>query len=121
MGQEGDFAWLQRKTTPRAYPVLLERKRRRINNSIPDVLTHARLQGKKKVHQTEKPVELLMDLLKFSTNPGDTVLDPFAGSFSLGMAAMLTGRYAVGIELSKEFLDAGFDRLKNTLGFQSPA
>ena len=39
-----------------------------------------------------------------------------AGSFSLGMAAMLTGRYAVGIELSKVH-DAGFDRLKNTLGF----
>ena len=52
MGQEGDFAWLQRKTTPRSTSVLPERKRRD-QNSIPDVLTHARLQGKKKVHQTE--------------------------------------------------------------------
>jgi len=95
-------------------------KRRRINNSIPDVLTHARVMGKNKVHQTEKPVELLIELLKFSTNPGDTVLDPFAGSFSLGMAAMLTDRFAVGIEMSKEFLTAGFDRLKNDLGFNKP-
>ncbi len=92
-------------------------KRRRINNSIPDVLTHARVMGKKRVHQTEKPIELLIDLLKFSTNEGDTVLDPFAGSFSLGMAAMLTKRCAVGIELGKEFLDAGFKRMKDSLGF----
>jgi len=93
-------------------------KRRRINNSIADVQTHARLMGKKKVHQTEKPVELLIELIRFSTYPGEVVLDPFAGSFSLGLAAMLTGRHAVGIEKHPDFARAGIERMKESLNIE---
>lgn len=82
----------------------------------PDVLEHPRIMSKKeKVHQTEKPIALIMDLVEFSTLPGDTVLDPFAGSFSLGMAATLTGRNSVGIEMNTEFARAGINRMREKL------
>ena len=74
--------------------------------------------GKKKVHQTEKPVELLIELIRFSTYPGEVVLDPFAGSFSLGLAAMLTGRHAIGIEKNPDFARAGIERMKESLNIE---
>jgi site-specific DNA-methyltransferase (adenine-specific) len=87
--------------------------------STADVLVHPRIMSKKKkVHQTEKPIELIMDLVKFSTLPGDVVLDPFAGSFSLGMATMLTGRHAVGIEMNPEFARAGIARMRESLDIE---
>ena len=73
------------------------------------------MMGRKKVHQTEKPVELLIELIRFSTYPGDVVLDPFAGSYSLGLAAMLTGRHAVGIEKHPDFAKAGIWRMTRSL------
>ena len=45
-------------------------------------------------HPCEKPVDLLADLIKTSTRPGDTVLDCFAGSGATGIAAKATGRRA---------------------------
>lgn len=51
------------------------------------------------IHPTEKPVPLLEELVKFSTNPGDLVVDPFSGSGSTGMACRNLGRNSLGTEL----------------------
>lgn len=48
--------------------------------------------GKKRIHPTQKPVELLEELIKRHTNEGDEVLDLFAGSGSTGVACLNTGR-----------------------------
>ena len=57
---------------------------------------------KKKLHKAEKPVELLKEIIRFVTKPGEYVLDQFAGSGNLGIAAKQTGRFAMLIEKSKE-------------------
>ncbi len=56
-----------------------------------------------RIHPTEKPVALLERLIRVSTNPGDEVLDPFAGSGSTGEAALRAGRHSVLIERDRVF------------------
>lgn len=54
-------------------------------------------------HPTEKPVPLMEHLIGLVTDPGDLVLDPFAGSGSTLVAAARSGRRGVGIELRPEY------------------
>lgn len=54
------------------------------------------------IHPHEKPVRLLEAIIKASTEPGEFIVDPFAGSGSLVRAAKACGRNAVGIEYDKE-------------------
>ena len=51
-------------------------------------------------YHTKVPVEGLIQLIEYYTDPGDVVLDPFCGSGQTGVAAVLTGRHAVLSDLS---------------------
>ena len=64
-------------------------------------------------HPCEKPVELLADLIRTSTRPGDLVLDCFAGSGATGIAAKVTGRRAVLIEQEESYCRMIRRRLEN--------
>jgi site-specific DNA-methyltransferase (adenine-specific) len=46
-----------------------------------------------------------------STNKGNIILDPFAGSSTTGIAAILNGRKFVGIDTTKDFLELSKKRL----------
>lgn len=60
-----------------------------------------------KVHPTQKPVSVLEHLIQLFTDPGDTVIDPCAGSGTTLLAAANCGRKAVGFEIKKDiFHDA---------------
>lgn len=61
------------------------------------VMFHRSMHGRA-IHETEKPVSLLVPLIEYACPPGGTVLDPFAGSGSTAEAARLLGRKAVLIE-----------------------
>jgi DNA modification methylase len=54
--------------------------------------------GEGNTHPTVKSTELLSWLIRLISNPGDTVLDPFAGSGTTGLACLNTGRHFIGIE-----------------------
>jgi len=54
------------------------------------------------VHQAEKPVELYKQLIELVTKPGEIIIDQFAGSGNLGVAALQTNRFACLIEIAKE-------------------
>jgi site-specific DNA-methyltransferase (adenine-specific) len=56
------------------------------------------------VHPTVKPVALMRHLVRLVTPPGGTVLDPFAGSGTTLVAAILEGMVPVGIEMTDEYL-----------------
>lgn len=64
-------------------------------------------------HPTEKPVALMRQLIESSTVLGETVLDPFAGSGSTLVAAVLSGRSAVGIELDEGHVATMVERVKS--------
>ena len=61
-------------------------------------------------HPTQKPLRLLYRIILACTKEGDTILDPFAGSCTTGIAANLLGRNFVGIEQEKEFVELGKSR-----------
>ena len=55
------------------------------------------------LHPTQKPVEVMRWCIRLATNPGDTILDPFAGSGTTGVAALLEGRRFIGVELDPTY------------------
>lgn len=61
-------------------------------------------------HPTQKPLRLLYRALLASTNIGDTILDPFTGSSTTGIAANLMSRRFVGIDEENAFLDLSIKR-----------
>lgn len=63
------------------------------------------------MHPTQKPVELMSYLIKTFTNPGDCVLDFSMGSGTTVVAAIETGRRAVGIELDSHWYDVATFRI----------
>lgn len=67
-------------------------------------------------HPTQKPVELLRRIILASTRSGDLVLDPFCGSSTTGVAAVLLGRKYVGIDLEEEYLKLSKKRIKEAIG-----
>ncbi|WP_407496820.1 DNA-methyltransferase [Pseudooceanicola sp. MF1-13] len=66
-------------------------------------------------HPTEKPVGLLRKWLTNSTDAGGLVLDPFFGSGSTLVAAALSGRAAVGIELNPMWFDVAVARVREAV------
>ena len=58
-----------------------------------------------KIHPTQKPIELLKNLISIFTDEGDVVIDPCAGSGSTLVAAERLNRKAYGFEIKKEFYE----------------
>ncbi|WP_205742308.1 adenine-specific DNA-methyltransferase [Helicobacter pullorum] len=61
-------------------------------------------------HPTQKPERLLQRIILASSNKGDVVLDPFAGSFTTCKVALDLGRKSIGIENNEEFYTIGLRR-----------
>ena len=75
--------------------------------NIPTTGLWEKSQGK---HPTQKPLRLMYRIILSSTHEGDTILDPFAGSCTTGIAANLLGRKFIGFDQSEEFLQLGLRR-----------
>ena len=69
---------------------------------------------RKNTHPTVKPVELMKYLCRLVTPKGGTVLDPFMGSGSTGMAAKDEGFDFIGIEKDEEYFKICESRIKTT-------
>ncbi len=64
-------------------------------------------------HPTQKPIDLLKRIVLSSTNKGDIILDPFTGSSTTGIAAIMHGRKFIGIDTEKGYLDLSIKRFSD--------
>jgi len=64
-------------------------------------------------HPTEKPRKLMAEILKDFTNAGQTILDPFMGSGTTGVAAVQMGRDFIGIEREPKYFDIACKRIED--------
>jgi len=62
-------------------------------------------------HPSQKPESLLERIILASSNDGETVLDPFAGTFTTCVVAQRLGRQTIGIDISEDYIKVGLRRL----------
>ena len=65
------------------------------------------------VHPTQKPLPLMKQLVSLFSNEGQTVLDPFMGSGTTGVAAVQSGRDFIGIEMNPEHFASACKRIED--------
>lgn len=96
---EGEFAWSDIDTTARAF--------RHLWNGV----CRASETGTAPVHPTQKPVALMEWCLGFLPD-AETILDPFMGSGTTGVAAVKLGRRFIGIEIEPKYFDIACRRIE---------
>ena len=84
---------------------------RRLAFKRKNVFTYAVDLGGARFHPTQKPVELLRELIQESTEPNDIVFDPFAGSGSTLVAASQLRRRFLGFELDQHYHNVALKRI----------
>ena len=77
---------------------------RTLESAHSQIFTHDRVPGKFKIHATEKPMSLYLEILRTCAKPGEIVLDPCMGSGAAIRAAIKFGCISIGFELDEEML-----------------
>lgn len=80
------------------------------DKSTSNVIRCRRVPKHLRTHQTEKPVDLLVDLIRVTTPPGGLVVDPFMGSGAVLAAAHRIGRRAVGGDMDPQHVTTAAER-----------
>lgn len=85
------------------------------NKGSSQFLEYKNKSGKEKLHHTEKPVDLIKELILNSSEENDLVLDCFMGSGTTAKMAQKNNRNYIGFEISKEYCDIAEGRLLNSM------
>ena len=114
----GGFTDFEHKFMPRYESFLFCSKgiKKPLSSACSDVFVYNRPVTTERIHTQEKPRELIERLIQLSTNQGDLVVDPCAGSFVTAAAATKLKRKSISIELDKDCYLRGVERMK---GFSS--
>lgn len=97
--------------------LFFEKGKRRLNNlGTSDIISVPRIH---RGYPAEKPVAVSEILIEQSSVPGEMVADPFAGSGSVGVAALKLGRSFIGTDLNPEAIRVSTERLQQ-LGGEQP-
>jgi len=64
-------------------------------------------------HPTQKSLTVMEQIIKIHTNPNETILDPFMGSGTTGVAALKNNRKFIGIEIDDKYFDLSLERLSS--------
>ncbi len=67
--------------------------------------------GGKRIHPTQKPLDLFRELVRKHSNPGDLVIDPFLGSGTTAVAALEEGRAFAGCDIDESYIRAASTRM----------
>jgi DNA modification methylase len=85
-------------------------------SNVTDVWSVKKVSPHKMIHLTEKPVELAMRAIQYSSLPGENVLDLFAGSGSTLIACEQTGRKCYTMEIDGLYADVVVKRWEDFTG-----
>jgi DNA modification methylase len=88
-------------------------------NNVPDVWSVKKVNPQSMVHLTEKPVELAVRAIQYSSRPGENVLDLFGGSGSTLIAAEQTDRHAFLMEIDPAYCDVIVQRWEAFSGLKA--
>jgi site-specific DNA-methyltransferase (adenine-specific) len=67
---------------------------------------------RKNIHPTVKPLKLMSYLITIGSRPGDTILDPFMGSGTTGVAAKMLHRNFIGFEIEGKYFEIAQERIE---------
>lgn len=118
------LVWIKNNATPNRYYMknlefilfLYKGNAKPINNMGSKCAIEVKnINGKEKLHPTQKPIDLLKLYISNSSLENDVILDPFMGSGSTGIAALNLNRNFIGIELDKKYFDIAKERIENNL------
>lgn len=98
--------------------VFVRGKNAPFNNSAPTAIKYRVkkypfVSPKQRIHPTQKPVDLMKELVELHTFEEQLVFDPFMGSGSTGVACKELNRGFIGCELNKDFCDKAKERIEN--------
>ena len=101
----------------RQFEVVLHARMRpaKLKSGDGDIVECKPIQGKDKQHQSQKPVELCEKLISKNSLLNGTVLDPFMGSGTTGVACKNLNRDFIGIELDETYFNIAKQRIENHL------
>ena len=83
---------------------------RKLKEPLDDIITGTGLE--KEYHEWQQSERELIPIIENFTNPGETILDPFAGSGTTLLAAKKLNRKPIGIELDKDHYKVAVNRIK---------
>jgi site-specific DNA-methyltransferase (adenine-specific) len=75
------------------------------------IFEYPSVHSSKRIHPTQKPVELIEDIIKIHTNENDIILDPFAGSFTTAVACKNLNRQFICCDIDNNFVEKGKERI----------
>ena len=85
------------------------------SNSLSTIIEFSRTHHSKALHPTQKPVDLMQHLIEQPDYNPKTILDPFMGSGSTGVAAVNLGRNFIGIELDETYFNIAQERIQKAI------
>ena len=85
------------------------------NRGTANVLQAKRVHASERSHQTQKPVDLMRQLIRTVCPPGGTVADPFMGAGSTGVAALEEGCCFIGIERDPDHYATAMERMRSVI------
>lgn len=107
--------WAKRKSGRQIFHYELMKKENN-NKQMTDVWETPTIQKIEKrygYHPTQKPLSLLIRIIKATTNQDSLILDPFIGSGTTAVAGKILNRRVIGVDFSKEFLKIAIERVKS--------
>ena len=76
------------------------------------IFCYPTIDNNERVHPTQKPIKLMLNLAEIHSDEGTTVLDPFMGSGTTGVACIYANRDFIGIELDNTYFNAAKSRIE---------
>ena len=66
----------------------------------------------RRVHPTQKPISIMVQIIEYFTNKSDTIFDPFMGSGTTGVACVQLGRNFIGCEIDPDYFKIAEKRIR---------